>query len=72
MEKEWKWGDEKECTQEQIDGKIEMLEYLISNSHYSSLEDMDKDKQGWTKEELEEELSKLNNKVIWKKKKENS
>jgi hypothetical protein len=57
--KEWVWGDEVEYTTEQKEGMEIILKILIINSHYTTLEDMDNDRQGWTKEELEEELSKL-------------
>jgi hypothetical protein len=62
MEEEWVWGDEAEYTLEQIEGMVAMLEYLILHSHYSNLEDMDNNRQGWAKEELEEELNKLTKK----------
>jgi len=58
---EWQWEEDKVDTPEVKQGKIAMLKYLILHSHYSSLEDMDNDRQGWRKEELEEELSKLAN-----------
>jgi len=56
---EWQWEDEKIDTPEERQGKIEMLEYLILHSYFSSMEDLDNREEGWTKEELEEELDSL-------------
>jgi hypothetical protein len=59
----WVWGDEVEYTREQVEGMVKILEYLIINSHrHSTAEHLDNGKPGWTEEELEDLLNKLNRK----------
>lgn len=62
MEKEnnaWQWGEDKEDTLEERAGKIEMLKYLILDSHFLGGGNLECDHIGWSEEELKEELSKL-------------
>jgi len=63
MESEWKWGDEIIDTPEMVEGKKRMLNYLILHSHFSSMEDFNNNREGWPKEELQEELDKLNKQI---------